>query len=207
MVVLGVPLALAPLALLRRGRARQPGPGPSRRAPRFLAYFACLGAGYLLVELPLIQRATLLLDRPSIALAVVLFTLLLSSGLGSLLSPRIPLRPSLLALIACLIVTTVGLPAVIRIALPWSLTIRLALTVLMLSPLGALMGVPFASGLRQAEARSPGLIPWAWAVNGAVSGVSGVLAALLSLEFGFTAVLAVGALAYACAWAAAPLRD
>jgi hypothetical protein len=207
MVVLGVPLALAPLALLHRGRVQQPVPGRSRRAPRFLAYFACLGAGYLLVELPLIQRATLLLDRPSIALAVVLFTLLLSSGLGSLLSPRIPLRPSLLALIACLIVTTVGLPAVIRIALPWSLTIRLALTVLMLSPLGALMGVPFASGLRQAEARSPGLIPWAWAVNGAVSGVSGVLAALLSLEFGFTAVLAVGALAYACAWAAAPRRD
>jgi hypothetical protein len=62
------------------------------------------------------------------------------------------------------------------------------------------MGVPFAAGLRRLEGRSPGSIPWAWAINGAISGVSGVLAALISLDAGFTITLIVGALAYLGAW-------
>ncbi len=194
--LLGLMTALAAgLILVPRFFARGRGLPPSG-----IAYFAALGAGYLLVEIPLIQRLTLLLDRPALALAVVLATLLSASGLGSRLSTRIPLKGTLGLLSALLAITVVSLPALIQLGLPWPPGPRLALAVLLLFPLGLLMGVPFASGLRRIEA---GAIPWAWAINGAAAGISGVLAAMISLELGMRAALSAGALAYLAAWFAA----
>ncbi len=190
MLILAVPLMFLPLVLTRRARADlRPGKAP-------MAYFALLGAGYLMVEIPLIQSLTLLLDQPSIALAMVLFTLLLTSGIGSLLSPRLSLPRVLIALVGFVGLLVALLPAVIEAALPWGMSARLALTLGLLLAPGLLMGVPFAAGLRRLERALPGLIPWAWAVNGAVSGVSGVLAAIVGLDWGFRVVLAIGGLAY-----------
>jgi len=198
MLALAVPLVIVPLVILGRGTSWSAPSLPT------LSYFACLGAGYLLVEIPLIQRLTLLLDRPALALATVLFTLLLASGVGSLISSRVSLRKSLAALIVLMAITITLLPTAIDLALPWELPARLALTIAILTPAGLLMGVPFAAGLRRLEDRAPGSIPWAWAVNGAISGISGVLAALISLDAGFTVTLVVGTLAYFGAWVTAP---
>lgn len=166
--------------------------GASPSAPG-IVYFACLGAGYLLVEIPLIQQFTLLLDRPALALAVVLFTLLLTSGIGSWFSIRLPLRSSLAVLVALVILIAMALPALMRLGLAWPLGARLVLAALVLAPLGTLMGIPFASGLRRIR---PTQIPWAWSVNGALSGVGGVVAAMLTLDLGFRMALIIGALAY-----------
>jgi hypothetical protein len=140
-----------------------------------------------------------LLDRPSLALAAVLFSLLLASGGGSLLSRRIPLRLALASLVICIGLTALVLPALIRIALPLPFPIRLGIAAAIIAPAGFLMGIPFAAGLRRLEQDRPGLIPWAWAVNGAVSGVGGVLTALIALDWGQTAALGLGAIAYAVA--------
>jgi hypothetical protein len=198
MLALAIPFAFLPLALVRR---RASGSFPLARTPtlRPLLYFACLGAGYLLVEIPLIQRLTLLLDRPAPALAAVLFSLLLASGLGSLLSPKIPLRVALAALVACIVLTALVLPLVTTAALPLPFALRLVCAAALIAPAGFLMGVPFAAGLRRLERYQPGLIPWAWAVNGSISGLSGVLAALVALDWGQTAALGLGAGAYALA--------
>jgi hypothetical protein len=197
MILLSFPLILSPLIVLGRRGSWSP--------PRWglMGYFAFLGAGYLLIEIPLIQKLTLLLDRPALALATVLFTLLLASGIGSLLSTRVNLRKTLILLVLLLVLTTLTLPWIIEHALAWSLVARLLLSVLILAPAGLLMGVPFAAGLRRLEERSPGSIPWAWAINGAISGLSGVLAALISLDAGFTITLFIGTLAYLGAWATA----
>jgi hypothetical protein len=64
------------------------------------------------------------------------------------------------------------------------------------------MGIPFPSGLAWLRARAPGLIPWAWAVNGCTSVLASVLAAMIALSVGFSWVLAAAALAYAGAWLA-----
>jgi hypothetical protein len=162
-------------------------------SPPGIAYFACIGAGFLLIEIPLIQQFTLLLDRPTLALAVVLFTLLLMSGFGSWFSTRMPLRSSLVALVALVILIAMTLPYLIRLGLAWPIGGRLVLCALVLAPLGFLMGIPFASGLRRI---GPIQIPWAWSVNGALSGVSGVVAAMLTLDLGFRVALVIGALAY-----------
>ncbi|MFQ5943295.1 MAG: hypothetical protein ACE5JF_07060 [Anaerolineales bacterium] len=186
-VLLGMMVLLAAALLILPGFA---GASPS---PPGIAYFACIGAGYLLVEIPLIQQFTLLLDRPTLALATVLFTLLLTSGVGSWFSIRLPLRSSIAVLVALVIVIALALPFLTRLGLPWPLGARLLLVALVLAPLGTLMGIPFASGLRRIRQAQ---IPWAWSVNGALSGVGGVVAAMLALDLGFRAALVIGAAAY-----------
>jgi hypothetical protein len=193
-VVLAGALAVVPALAHPRGR-------PLTRLPRhWLLYFACLGAGYLWVEIPLIQRLTLLLDRPALALALVLFGLLMASGIGSLLSERLPLRPALAGLVGVLAVEIALLPGLVRLGLPWGFLPRAVLTAAVVAPPGLLMGVPFAAGLRRLRVDSLVALPWAWAVNGAVSGVSGVLAALITLDWGFGVTMGLGAAAYAVAW-------
>ena len=165
-----------------------------------LGYFALLGMGYLCVEIPLLQRFILFLGYPAYAMAAVLFALLLFSGLGSLLSRRVPLSLVLVLLPALVGGYALGLPVLFEAALPAPLAVRLAVTVAALAPAGLLMGMPFPQGLALLEHRAPGLVGWAWGVNGAVSVVASILAALLALSAGFSAVLALGAACYAGAW-------
>lgn len=197
MLTLAAPLALAPLLVTRKKTHRSPGP------PAQVAYFACLGAGFMFVELSILQRMTLLLDRPATALAAVLFALLLASGIGSLSSSRLNLRAVLAGLSLILGAIATVMPAAIVEGLSWAILPRLALVALLIFPAGLLMGVPFPSGLRRLELASPGTIPWAWAVNGAASGVAGIVATMLLVSYGATATLLIGALLYAGAFLAA----
>jgi hypothetical protein len=181
---------------------------PGRGALRLLAYFSSLGVGFISVEVALLQKLTLLLGQPVYSLTVTLFSLLIFTGLGSLkLAPRfvpgarsIWLVPIGVALYVALFNFGSGtvISAVIGAALPW----RIAVSVLMLAPLGVLLGVPFAYGLRVAHEHDPQLIPWAWAINGCLSVVGSILTVVISMNFGFAVVLwcacAVYALGFAC---------
>ncbi len=193
-------IILLPLVFQRKGTPAGPAKGRTLSFLSTLAYFGSLGLGYLLVEIPLIQQFILFLGHPAYALTAVLFALLCFSGLGSALSSHLPLRP-ILALLALLIVLyPLFLPPLFALALGWPLGGRLFLSVLVLSPAGVLMGVPFPAGLRRLARDARHHIPWAWGVNGAASVVAAVLAALLSLSFGFRWVLFSGAFCYALAW-------
>ncbi len=167
-----------------------------------LVYFSMLGMAFLFVEIPLAQRFILFLGQPALALAVVLFAILIFSGLGSLSAPRWPLRAALAALVAVALMTPLLLRGVFALALGWPLIARVAVTIASLAPLGMLMGIPFARGVVLVEQKAPGLIPWAWAINGSASVISGVLAAMAALSWGFSAVLWLGAGGYAVALAA-----
>jgi hypothetical protein len=145
----------------------------------------------------------LFLGRPAYALTAVLFSLLLFSGLGSQWSARMPHRIALALLVVAVAATTAALPRLFALTLHFPLWLRLAETTLVLAPLGLLIGMPFPLGIRwlsENQANAEEGIAWAWAVNGAASVVSAVLAALLSLSFGFSAVLMIGTLCYAGAW-------
>ncbi len=194
-VVAAGTLILLPLAI--RGRE-----GVGRGGPlgATLGYFALLGLGYLCVEIPPLQRFILFLGHPAYAMATVLFTLLLFSGLGSLLSRRVPLWLVLILLPVLVVAYALGLPALFETTLAAPLWGRLIVTVAALAPPGLLMGMPFPKGLALLERRAPALVTWAWGVNGAASVVASILAALLALSFGFSAVLAVGAACYTGAW-------
>jgi SAM-dependent methyltransferase len=175
------------------------------RSVRVMVYFGSLGLAFLLVEVTTIQQFILLLGQPTLAIAVVLATLLLFSGIGSVLSIRLPWGRALLALVILLVVWPWILDGVSQSVLLLPLAVRLGVSVVIIAPLGLLMGVPFARGLT-AIRDMPDLIPWAWAINGGASVVSAVVAVLLALSFGFNWVLWAGGAFYAVAWLTRPSR-
>jgi hypothetical protein len=180
---------------------------------RSLVYFGLLGFAFLFVEIPLLQRFILYLGNPAYALTLVLFSLLLFSALGSRLSNRISLLLSLAALAILVMLMPFLLGGLFEWTLGLPLPLRLIVAVLSLAPLGFLMGIPFPSGINRLTADSAQSlaadetgtprsdISWVWAVNGAASVISPILAALLALSFGFSFVIWVGALCYLLAMA------
>jgi len=189
------------LPLLLFGRGRREASWTSYLT--FLLYFSCLGLGFIVVEIVLIQRFILFLGHPIYATAVILFSLLFFGGLGSYLSGRFsPAGPSsghravLLSLVLLLLIYSLALPWFLSSFIGLSIVPRIALTVIMLCPLGLLMGMPFPLGIKVTNAQAPSLIPWAWGVNGAFSVLGSVLAAILSINYGFKVTLASGLAAY-----------
>jgi len=196
--LLGLAIILAgAFILLPLGLKKREGPLPQSRV---ILYFGMLGFGYLLVEIPLMQRFILFLGQPAYAMTGVLFSLLFFSALGSQMSKRIPLVIALPMLIMLLILTPVFLPFLFSKTLILSFGGRLAVTILSLAPVGFLMGIPFPGGIGWLNRRgNEALIPWAWGINGATSVVAAVLAALLAISFGFDWVFRLGALSYGTA--------
>jgi len=189
-------LIVGPLLLRRRERRLREQVGIPLWRWRVFAYFACLGLAFLFVEVPLAQRFILLLDQPVTALAVVLFAILLFSGLGSLTLKRRRLPAGLATLILLIVLYPLLLQPMMDVALGQPEWVRLLLTILIIAPLGYLMGLPFAGGLQVVESNEPGLVPWAWAINGSFSVISSVLAVMVALSWGFSTVLWLGAAAY-----------
>lgn len=193
-----------PLWTVRRvrdegGEAILAGVGQSR-AMVWALYFACLGLGFIMVEIVLIQRFSLFLGYPVYSLSVVLFTMLLASGVGSLLAGRWS-GPQMLPPILGLVCGTLVLYA---LALPWLLNttlgaptaVRIVLAGALVAPIGLMMGVPFPTGVRLAGRDAAALVPWAWAINGGASVFSSTLAILISMTYGFTTTFLLGAGAY-----------
>ena len=177
-------------------------------------YFVALGLGYILVEIALIQRFVLFLGHPTYALTVVVFLMLIASGTGSALSRRLLVRPRLvrpvLAAIALLVVAYIfALPRVLGTLVGWPFPAKLAMSGVLLAPLGFIMGMPFPTGLRQIVAETsqatslqghaPSAIEWAWAMNAASSVLGSVLAMVVAIQLGLSAALAGGAAAYVAA--------
>ena len=165
-----------------------------------LLYFGCLGVGFVVVELVLISKFMLVIP-PIHAMAVVLFAMLVGAGTGSALSMSIYARcgpwaiaaaiGTFVALMVCLLL---AFPALDQLALGLKLGARIAFVFLIVFLIGVPLGMPFPLGLAALSVRSPGLIPWGWAINALMTVVGSLLAAVLSLQVGFTTtlVLAIG---------------
>ncbi len=173
-------------------------------------YFAALGAAFMLVEVPLIQRFSLLLGQPVLALAVVVGGLLAGGGMGSLLSSRfslaqLPRRTALAALLAAAlaVISLVVYPTLIRQALPLDLPARLLVTVAAVMLPGIFMGMPFPGGLRAAHRADPAGVAALWGANAIASVLGSALAMALAMAAGFSAALALGAALYIAAAALA----
>jgi predicted membrane-bound spermidine synthase len=188
----GIPMALGRLRL-REAR----GSGVT------LTYFAGIGLGFMLTEIALLQRFTLLLGRPVYAFAVILGTMLVFGGIGSFLSHRVGsegLRRfnqiGLLAILAGIAIHAWFMPFVLSSAMHWDLGLRLGLTVLTIAPLATAMGIALPSGMRLIERSSPQVLAWAWGVNGSMSVLGTVSAMAISVFFGITSALIVAMFAY-----------
>ncbi len=191
-----VVLIVAPLAIRRRRGALS---APSSLRWWVFGYFGLLGLAFLLVEIPLVQLYILLIGDATTAFALVLFAVLLASGVGSMLSPRLPWRLTATALTVVAVASPLLVRWMTQLLLPAPLIVRALVGAAAIAPLGVLMGTMFPHGVSYLERGAPHLVPWAWGINGTASVISAVLAALLALAFGFSAVLLIGAAGYALA--------
>jgi len=201
-ILVAAVLILLPLVKFSRQDLRVPHRG------NFLIYFAGLGLGFIMIEIALLQRFTLFLGQPVYTFAVVLAALLIFTGIGAALSDkfgasaRTSLRFIVPLILLTLLVTAFATPYIFNAALGWSLLSRVVISVLILAPLGLLLGMPFPSGLRIIGEEAPALVPWAWGVNGFFTVIGTVGALILGMAFGFKAVLVIASLCYLTALAA-----
>jgi hypothetical protein len=171
----------------------------------FLLYFLAIGAGYILIEVALIQKFVLFLGHPTYALTVVIFSMLISSGLGSFMSRRLVQDQNnrLIAVLAIAAAMVALLAAVVQpvltagVGLP--LVVKMIATVVLIAPAGFAMGIPFPTGLRLLEKWHEPSVRWAWSLNAAASVLGSVGALVLALYVGLVETMLIGGGLYLCA--------
>ena len=175
--------------------------------PLFL-FFASIGFGFMLIEISQMQRLIVFLGHPTYGLSVVLFSLLISSGLGSYSTERINITGSrsrgavllLLMLLVALIIFGALTPYAIR-AFRGLMTIqRILIATGILSLLGFSMGMAFPLGMKIASNRSALLTPWLWGINGATSVCASVFAVAIALSSGISTTFWTGFACYVVAF-------
>jgi hypothetical protein len=191
--------------------ALPPGIGTSLRL-RTLVYFACLGMGFMFIEICLMQRFVLFLGNPTYSMSVVLGGMLAFSGLGALWSSRFnPSRRCLLWVLFYILlfslINAFALKYLLEPLFALSLGLRMVMTLLLLAPVSLALGRPFPLGVRILNDRGPELIPWAWGINGFLSVFSSLMATALAMTVGFTWVLLIAAIVYAVGLSLAPVAD
>ena len=190
-------------------------PRPRRGWPVWLAYFGGLGTGFMLLEVALLQHFVLLLGHPVYSLTVTLFSLLLGTGVGSLIGGRVtdrrvwPVTIGALVLAAVVALATAQLLShVIDAAMSWPLPFRIATAAAVLTPIGALLGLALPGGMRLLTRVQPDVVAWGWGMNGAFSVIGATLAVFIAMNWGFTATLITGAAVYMiAALTLVPLRQ
>lgn len=169
---------------------------------KFLLYFCCLGFGYILLQICMIQKFTLFLGQPSITLLTVVSTMLVSSGIGSLVSSKVfrnkPERLYLIFGIIVLLVLIIGIfnpyfyETFVRMNPVW----RVIVSVLIIFPLGFFMGMPFPLGISMILPEEKRFAAFAWGVNGFFSVLGTILAIIFAMMYGFKFVFILGAVVY-----------
>jgi hypothetical protein len=170
----------------------------------FLLYFVCLGIGYVLVQMALVQKFMLLLGQPTRALTVIIFSMLLASGAGSAFSRRFvgaEVKKRRLGMVLAMAAALIALLAIsaapmAKMAATWPMTLRILFTVFAIAPAAFFMGMPFPSGLRILEDWHSPSLRWAWSMNAAASVLGSVASVVLAIYFGLTATMLVGASMY-----------
>jgi hypothetical protein len=168
----------------------------------FLLYFLLIGTGYILIEVALIQKFVLFLGHPTYALTVVIFSMLLSSGLGSYFSRKFVggADSRLLVVLAGVAVLVAALAGAVSLLLTMLVGLpiqaKILLTVALIFPAGFLMGMPFPSGLARLEAWHKPALRWAWSLNAAASVLGSVGALVCAIYLGLMQTLLVGGALY-----------
>ncbi|MBV8551511.1 MAG: hypothetical protein JOY54_09440 [Acidobacteriaceae bacterium] len=171
-------------------------------AVRALLFFLFIGAGYILIQVALIQKFVLFLGHPTYALTVIVFSMLLSSGFGSFASRRLirgdirRLARVLLIIAAAIMLLSTVISHITEggVALPFA--VKVLISVALIAPAGFAMGMPFPTGLTLLERVAPASVRWAWAVNAASSVMGSAAAMFLAIYLGLQMTLVIGGALY-----------
>ncbi len=200
--VFSIIFILLPLAVLHRSR-RTDAATVSRS--RVALYFFAIGLAFLFIEIAFMQKFILLLHHPLYAVATVLAAFLVFAGLGSAWTARLqrskrpPVRQAWIAVTGIILLGSSYLllsGTLFEQLMPLPVGLRVGITALLIAPLAFFMGMPFPLGLGRVGDGRPALVPWAWGINGCASVLSAVMATLLAIQFGFSAVVLAALLLY-----------
>lgn len=166
-------------------------------------YFILIGTGFMCAEIGLLQRMSVFLGHPIYSLTIVLFSLIAATGLGSLVSDRLPLATRG-RFVGWALITAAYLMALPLWVAPLlhefgsaGLALRAAISVLAIAPAGLLMGFGFPTGMRFVASIDRAPTPWFWGINGAAGVLGSSLAVVLSIAFGIYVTMFASALCYA----------
>ncbi|PIE72155.1 MAG: hypothetical protein CSA20_09280 [Deltaproteobacteria bacterium] len=191
---------LIPLLFARVGREKWP------HKPQTMGYFACLGAGFIIIELVFIQIFMKLIGFPLYTYSCVVCSLLIAAGLGSYSADALRIRPDSRWTIPFVgTVVSVGLlllsyPFLFNQLLPFNLATRIFSAALIIFPAGFFMGMCFPLGILAVRKRPSGAIAWAWGMNGLFTVIGGISSVLISIHWGFNKTLLVGLAIYMLAF-------
>lgn len=191
-------LILSPVLLRwRLAFSRQPGKIGA------VIYFACLGLGYMMVEITLLARFVLPLENATVSAATVIAGMLVFSGLGSFAAERIRqgvhrALPLILGAIAALLfLYGVALVPPLRWIGAQPYAARLMFSLALIAPPAFLMGFPMPSAMALLAGQGKSsLFIWAWGINGCCSVLGAAAAPILAVQMGLSFVLGVSACGY-----------
>lgn len=169
---------------------------------QFLLYFLCIGVGYILIQVALIQKFVLFLGHPTYALTVIIFSMLVFSGLGSFVSGRFigdnDRRLCYALALVALFVLTLALSAqpVTSSLVGLPLPAKMLISALMIAPAAFFMGMPFPQGLARLELFHKPSVRWAWSLNAASSVLGSAGAIFLAIYLGLRETLLIGGCLY-----------
>ncbi|MFZ7104009.1 MAG: hypothetical protein ACOWWO_15325 [Peptococcaceae bacterium] len=164
----------------------------------YFYYFSLLGLGFMLIEIPVLQKFVLFIGHPTLTFSLIIAVLLTSGGIGSLLASKLKkLSPVIPAgfVAAYTIFISSFLPKIFTSWQGASLEVKMLVTIITLAPLGLALGIPFPSGLSQLESTKE-LIPLMWGINGWASVLGSILALMIAMILGYSWALLLGSLIY-----------
>jgi hypothetical protein len=163
-----------------------------------LAYFAAIGGGFMLIQVALLQRFSVLLGHPTYTFALILFSMILFAGAGSSLSDRLSIdtgrhRWLPLAVALLLVAEVTALPRAFAWAASLDLPGRTAVMLAFVAPLATALGLFFPLGMRMVGRHSDDATAWMWGVNGASGVLASIAAVAISMWVAIDANLFVAA--------------
>lgn len=166
------------------------------------AYFMLIGIGFMLIEIAFLQRFSVFLGHPIYSLSIVLFSLILSTGIGSLVSDYFGIENR--ARFTLWAIATGGyilsqvhwVPPLLLSLDSSSLVLRGLVSVAVILPAGFLMGYGFPTGMRFISAVDRKVTPWFWGINGASGVLASAVAVGSSIAYGIGTTLTLGAVCY-----------
>lgn len=200
-VAMSVLLILTPLHYFQGLKAIQ---ASTVRRSHVIFYFFGIGLAFLFMEIAFIQKFILFLNHPIYAIAVLITAFLVFAGLGSHWSRRFAghrksrrvLTLIVTGIAGIALSSLIALPAIFDLLATAPFVLKVLSTILLIAPLAFLMGIPFPLAMSNLAEHAAQLVPWAWGINGCASVVSTVLATMLAIHFGFSAVILLAALFY-----------
>jgi spermidine synthase len=200
--ILGLALILSVAFIYLPLRRRPTGPG----GKPMIVYFFFIGLAFILVEIIFIKIFQLFLGSPAVSISIIIFSLLVSSGIGSLFSERISRTigrhtiPALAAFLAVLLTGYgLGLFRLLDLFMALAFPGRVAVAFVLISLAGFAMGFFFPYGIKRLGEQDKALIGWAWGSNSFATVLGSILAVIVSINWNFSLVLALAGLSYLAA--------